>query len=107
AEQEVRVGVARLAAVEGEYPVVVEQGVVHDLLVRDLAPELERVLAAADAEGVAHGPVVAARVRPRDRGLAGEEPGDGEAREGGIALDLELGAEVAERRRGIVHAAAE
>ena len=45
AQQEVRVRVAGLAAVEREDAVVVEQRVVDDLLVRKIGAELQRMLA--------------------------------------------------------------
>src|SRR5688572_33414848 len=61
----------------------------------------------AEAEAVPHREVVAARVRAGDRRLAREVPGDAEARESRIALDLEVRTEVAQRRGGVVHAAAE
>ena len=106
-EQEVGVGVAGLAAVEGEDAVVVEQRVVNDLLVRDLAAELEGVVAAAHAQRVLHREVVAPGIGTGDGDLAGEVTGHGEARERRVALDRELRVEIAERRRGVIHAAAE
>ena len=107
AQKKVRVGVAGLAAVEREDAVVVEQRVVDDLLVRKIGAELERVLALADAQRVLHAEVVAAGVRPGDRGLAREESGDGQPRERRIPLKRESRVEVAERRRRPVDARAE
>ena len=66
-EQEVGVGVARLAAVEREHAVVVEQRVVDDLLVRHFAAELERVIAADHAQAVFHREEVAAGVGAGNR----------------------------------------
>ena len=94
AEQEVGVGVAGLAAVEGEDAVVVEQRVVDDRLVRDVAADLERVLALGDAQRILHADIVAAGVRSGDRRLAGEVAGDREPRQRRVALRRELRVQV-------------
>ena len=107
AQQEIGVGIAGLGAVEREDAVVVEQRVVNDLLVRDIAAQFERVLARGDAEGVLHAEVVASGVRSGDGGLTGEETGHRESRQRRVALNGELRIEVAERCRGSVHARAE
>src|SRR6185503_19353109 len=69
--------------------------------------ELERVRPAADAHAVPDREVIAAGIGAGDRGLAREIPGDGEARQRGVALDLELRVEVPEGGRGVVDAAPE
>ncbi len=65
-EKEIGVGISGLAVVEHEHAVVVEQRVVHDLLVRDLATELERMISPRHAQAVFHREVVAAGVRSRN-----------------------------------------
>ena len=104
AQEEIGVGVAGLAPVEGEDPVVVEQRVVDDALVRHLGSELERVVAAGEAQHVPDTEVVAAGIGSRDRGLAREVPGDGEPGKRGIALDREVRVQVAERGGRVVDA---
>ena len=100
-------GRARLAAVEGEEAVVVQQRVVDDLFVRDFAPELERVVSAAHAQAVLHREIVAAGIGACDRRLAGEEPGDGQARQRRVSLNRELRVQIAQRRRRPVDPGAE
>jgi hypothetical protein len=81
---------------------------VHDLFVRQVRAELEGVLAAADADRILDPEIIAPGVRARDRGLAREVAGHGEAGEGrDRPEERELRAEVGEGRGGVVHAAAE
>ena len=65
------------------------------------------MLARRDRDGVLDAEVVAAGVGPGDGCLSGEEAGHGEPRQRRIALDRELGVQIAERRGRVVDARAE
>src|ERR1035437_568763 len=89
-------GVAGLLAVETPHAVVVERGVLDELLKRSIDAELDGMLAAVEGERIAQAVVVAAGHRALDRLAERHITADGDLGKGLHALRGEFRAEVAE-----------
>ena len=106
-DQEVRERVPGDAVVERPDAVVVEQRVLDRLVVRQLAAHLDRVRTLGPAQDIARRVKVAAGLRSADRIRQSEVTADCDLRQRLRALADERRAEIGERCRRIVQAAAE
>src|ERR1035437_6338518 len=96
ADEEIGQGVAGLLAVETPHAVVVERGVLDELLKRSIDAELDGMLAAVEGERIAQAVVVAAGHRALDRLAERHITADGDLGKRLHALRGEFRAEVAE-----------